>query len=110
MPLHSPYPAKIMEHKTEVPTFLRYNDLKARRIFQNRTTLRRWLAAGLFPQPILLGPNSLAWKQSDVEEWIAQRAKLPPVGSGRRDKRSARENPTAKTDRRGSSAATAIRK
>ncbi len=48
------------------PEYLRFNDLKARGVVPNRTTLARWIAAGLFPPPIHLGPNSIAWPADEI--------------------------------------------
>ncbi len=36
-------------------------------------TLRRWEDAGLFPRRVKLGPNSVAWYESDIDEWCASR-------------------------------------
>ena len=36
-------------------------------------TLRRWEDAGLFPRRIKLGPNSVAWRECDIDEWCASR-------------------------------------
>jgi len=37
-------------------------------------TVRRWVKAGTFPQPILMGhkrgPNKIAWIASEIQEWI----------------------------------------
>lgn len=32
----------------------------------NRTTLMRWVKKGLFPAPVALGPNTLAFRASDI--------------------------------------------
>lgn len=52
-----------------VKTYLRFHDLKARRIVNNRVTLGRWVKAGLFPSPVQLGPNTVAWEEDDVAAW-----------------------------------------
>ena len=31
------------------------------------------IAEGHFPKPVRLGPNSVAWVASEVEEWIRER-------------------------------------
>jgi predicted DNA-binding transcriptional regulator AlpA len=57
--------------------FFRYTDLVERKIITNRTTLRRWSderKEDPFPAPIRLGENSIAWRASDVEEWLRRRA------------------------------------
>lgn len=62
-----------------MPRLLRYPDLKARGIVNNRMTLRRWIAEQGFPAGIQLGPNSVAWVQDEVEAWLAsrERARVP---------------------------------
>lgn len=37
-------------------------------------TLNRWRIDAGFPEPILLGANTLAWRESDVDHWIMERA------------------------------------
>jgi len=37
----------------------------------SRMTLRRWEEAGLFPKRYKIGPNTVAWKESEVLQWIA---------------------------------------
>ena len=36
-----------------------------------RTTLWRLVKSGKFPKPVRIGPNSVAWKESDYEAWAA---------------------------------------
>jgi predicted DNA-binding transcriptional regulator AlpA len=53
---------------------LRFDDLVALGVVSNRMTLSRWIENNKFPSGILLGPNSLAWRESDVHAWIESRA------------------------------------
>jgi predicted DNA-binding transcriptional regulator AlpA len=53
--------------------FLKFTDLKARGIVNNRMTLRRWIADQAFPTGIQLGPNSVAWRDDEIENWLASR-------------------------------------
>lgn len=39
----------------------------------SHSTLYRWTANNSFPSPIQLGPNTVGWKQSDIEEWLASK-------------------------------------
>ena len=39
----------------------------------NPSTLWRWCRDGRFPQPVRLGPNTIAWREADVDEWLATR-------------------------------------
>lgn len=52
---------------------LRFSDLQARKIVPNRTTLQRRIANDGFPSGFLLGPNSRAWNEDDVEAWVIAR-------------------------------------
>lgn len=36
-------------------------------------TLDRWVQLGRFPRPIRVGANTVAWKRSTVEAFIAER-------------------------------------
>ena len=58
---------------THMTTYLRFNDLRERRIVDNRTTLYRWIKERGFPPGILLGPNTRAWTEEEVEAWLAER-------------------------------------
>jgi predicted DNA-binding transcriptional regulator AlpA len=60
---------------------LRYPDLKARGIVNNRMTLRRWIAEQSFPPGVQLGPNTVAWPENEVESWLAsrERGRVPEV-------------------------------
>lgn len=54
-------------------TYLRFEDLKARRIVNNRVTLSRWIKQQGFPTGVKLGPNTVAWDSAVVEQWLASR-------------------------------------
>ena len=56
----------------------RFADLKARAIVRNWPTLKRWIDQEGFPAGVMLGPNTRAWVESEVEEWLAGR----PNGRG----------------------------
>ena len=53
--------------------YLRFNDLKAREIVRNRTTLARWIKKYGFPPGVLLGPNTRAWPADEVDAWLDAR-------------------------------------
>jgi hypothetical protein len=57
--------------------FYRFCDLKQAGIVRERTTLRRWIRDLGFPEPVILGTNSLAWEVDAVEAWIASRPRGP---------------------------------
>jgi hypothetical protein len=55
------------------PIMLRFNDLKARGVVNNWVTLLSWIEKQGFPPGRLLGPNTRAWTDQEVAEWIASR-------------------------------------
>lgn len=54
--------------------YVRFEGLVERGYVRNRTTLKRWIEQGLFPKPIKLGPNSIAWAEEDLQKFDASRA------------------------------------
>lgn len=36
----------------------------------HKSTLRRWMRAGTFPQPLQIGPRRIVWRESDIREWL----------------------------------------
>ena len=61
---------------------LRYPDLVERGIVNNRVTLANWIRDLSFPRGFLIGPNSRAWFEVEVNQWLADRPAaskpLPP--------------------------------
>jgi predicted DNA-binding transcriptional regulator AlpA len=53
---------------------LRFDDLKERGIVKNRVTLYRWIRDEGFPPGMLLGQNTRAWREADIEAWLDSRA------------------------------------
>ena len=51
--------------------FLRLPDVMARTAISRRTIYRR-MGEGTFPQSVKLGANSVAWRESDLVEWMAE--------------------------------------
>jgi len=43
----------------------------------SRVHTRRLIARGLFPRPVLLSPNRIAWRKSEVAAWKASRPNAP---------------------------------
>jgi predicted DNA-binding transcriptional regulator AlpA len=56
---------------------VQFAGLKQAGIVNNRVTLDRWRNAPdpdrRFPDPVPLGPNSIAWFEDEVLEWLAKR-------------------------------------
>lgn len=53
--------------------YLSYDDLVARGVVNNRTTLARWIRDHGFPAGHLLGPNTRRWTEESVAAWLAAR-------------------------------------
>jgi hypothetical protein len=50
------------------PKYSRFSALEAEGLINNRMTLQRRIDAGTFPPPVDLGPNTVAWLDTDLEE------------------------------------------
>jgi hypothetical protein len=66
---------------TRAVIYLRFTDLKQRGICNNWQTLRRWVRDQKFPPGIMLGGNTRAWREDEIEAWLASR----PVARRRKD-------------------------
>lgn len=55
---------------------LRFRDLKDRKIVSNHMTLKRWIEREGFPPGCMLGPNTRAWTEDEIGNWLSNR----PVG------------------------------
>ena len=53
--------------------FLRFRDLKDRRIVSNHVTLGRWIANQGFPSGFMLGPNTRVWREAEIDAWLQSR-------------------------------------
>ena len=53
--------------------YLRFKDLQAAGIDKNRATLSRWIRQAGFPSGVLLGPNTRAWTEDEIEQWLKSR-------------------------------------
>lgn len=38
------------------------------------STIWRWVSEGIFPEPVRIGPNSVGWEASTVNDWVELRA------------------------------------
>jgi prophage regulatory protein len=47
----------------------------------SRTELYRRIRAGDFPRPIALGQRAVAWRDSEIQAWIAARSPKPEAKS-----------------------------
>ena len=37
----------------------------------SKNSIYRYMAKGLFPRSLKIGPNAVAWRLSDIQAWIA---------------------------------------
>jgi predicted DNA-binding transcriptional regulator AlpA len=57
----------------QIDSLLSFEDLKAIGVVSNRMTLMRWMKLQNFPEPVRLGPNTVRWRRSRIEQWLEQR-------------------------------------
>ena len=51
-----------------------------RRTGCRRSTIYAWIQRGHFPAPVRLGPRRVAWRRSEIDFWIATRARAAGRG------------------------------
>ena len=60
--------------RTDLPAiFISYCDLRVLGIPYTRVHLNRLIHKGLFPPPVRLSPNRIAWRMSDLLAWQMSR-------------------------------------
>ena len=52
----------------------------------SRSNIYARIVKGTFPEPVRLGPNSVAWRADDIKAWLAS---LPSARSGEEQPRQA---------------------
>ena len=57
---------------------LRFKDLQAAGVVSNRHDLARKIDSQGFPQPLELGPNKVAWRESEIDEWLNKLPRRTP--------------------------------
>ena len=62
--------------------YLRFADLKARGIVNNRVTLKNWITKHGFPPGVKLGPNTRAWPEPEINAWIEARGSTGTANGG----------------------------
>jgi predicted DNA-binding transcriptional regulator AlpA len=66
-----------------MPTKLvRFPDLKARGIINSWPMLKRRIQRDGFPPGRMIGPNSRAWTESEIEQWLDSRPLAGPAPRG----------------------------
>jgi prophage regulatory protein len=71
-PLQRPAPHAQYEASQKAAKLLRRPEVEARTGL-SRSTLYEWMKRGEFPQPVRLGTRIVAWRESDVTEWLESR-------------------------------------
>lgn len=61
---------------------LRFRDLRARGIINNWPSLKARITRDGFPPGRMLGPNTRAWSEAEVERWLASRPTAGPALRG----------------------------
>jgi prophage regulatory protein len=56
--------------------YIRMPELLANYVPVTRSTLYLWISQKRFPAPYSLGANSVAWRESEVQEWMDSRESL----------------------------------
>ena len=41
---------------------------------KSRPTIWRWEQRGLFPKSFKIGPNSVGWLKSSIDQWVEEKA------------------------------------
>jgi predicted DNA-binding transcriptional regulator AlpA len=57
----------------DIMKLLRFPDLVAIGLFNSRMTLKRAIDSQGFPEGVLLTPNCRAWREDEIEAWVAAR-------------------------------------
>jgi prophage regulatory protein len=57
-----------LETRREPRKLLRMRDLTSE-YGLSPATVYRWISENEFPLPICIGPNSVAWRREEIEEW-----------------------------------------
>ena len=70
-------PPEPQAHSPESGVFVPYVGLRSRGIFYSRVHLRRLIARGLFPAPVQVSANRIAWRADDLANWAASRPNAP---------------------------------
>lgn len=70
-------PPEPQAHLPEPGIFVPYGALRSRGIPYTRVHLRRLIVRGLFPTPVQISANRIAWRADDLANWAASRPAAP---------------------------------
>jgi prophage regulatory protein len=63
---------KVHDRESIAERLIRRPEVEARTGL-SRSTIYDWMKRGEFPQPVKLGARLVAWRESDVTEWLESR-------------------------------------
>jgi predicted DNA-binding transcriptional regulator AlpA len=70
----------LSRHNPKSERFLTWPDLFERGLVSSKTQARRLWERGRFPKPIHLSERVIAWRESEIEAWVAARRYEPASG------------------------------
>ncbi len=62
-------------NQSDIEIYLSWSEVKRISGNKSRTTIWRWMRDGSFPSSYQTGSNSVAWKSSEITEWVNSRKK-----------------------------------
>jgi prophage regulatory protein len=88
-----------LQNLTAAPSLSRMPRVK-QRTGLCRSAIYALLAKGDFPEPVRLGPRSIAWRDDEISEWIEARVRLSPTARAAKSPRRASADPGSANSRR----------
>lgn len=71
----------MIEHRTGTPSRVLIRLPRVRKdTGLGRSSIYEGVAAGTFPKPVRIGARAVAWVESEVNEWVAQRIAARDAG------------------------------
>lgn len=62
-----------MSNQTNQTTKILRRPLVESKCGLSRACIYAYMKQGLFPKPVALGPRTVGWRESDIDEWIISR-------------------------------------
>jgi prophage regulatory protein len=81
-----------LQNQASTPSLLRLPQVKARTGL-SRSAIYARVAQNDFPEPVQIGPRSVAWLDSEISEWIAARVRLSPTARAAKSPHRASADP-----------------
>jgi predicted DNA-binding transcriptional regulator AlpA len=87
----------LTNRESKMTKLLRFRDLQQRGVVKSWPMLQRRVARDGFPRGRMLGPNSRAWTEDEIEKWLASRPVAGPAPRGVAKRRQGRPRKTVST-------------